>query len=829
LDVLIDVTTGKYMPSDPDAIGILRYVRYVLENGSLMDIDLMRYFPYGYDNMTEFSLMSHLIVYFYKILHFFSPAVTIEFADVIYPAFAFVVALIFFYLLLRKVFDWRVASLGSLFLAILPSYLFRTMAGVSDKEAMAMIFLYVCMWAFISFFLEKKDWVAYVYGIVAGLSLGFMWAIWGGVNFVFLSVGAFVLILILLERLRARDLWVYGLFLLVSFLTAKFLFPDRVYFMALIIGFTSGMMYFAFIVGLFNYLIFEKDYLKIKSKFGKLHTGLVSILIVLGLGFLIFLVAYGPDFIVERVSDVYIDLVEPFGRNRWALTVAESQQPYFTDWMNNFSWKFLLVVFGGALVLAYEMFKGLQKKTYYLISAYGAFILAFSLNRYSSSSNYLNGETNFAIFLYIGSLILFGIYLLYELGSLWRSNKEEFIGWTSKINLGYLFISVFFIFTLVGARSAVRLLFLFTPAVAILGAVFLIFMFDYAKKIQDQIWKYGIWIALGIVTFFFVWSFYENTYNQGISMGTGYTSQWQYGMDWVRNNTPEDAVFAHWWDYGYYVQTGGERATLSDGGNANPTVNHLLGRHLLMADNDTEALEFLLSRNATHVLAISDEIGKYGAFASIGSDGNYDRFSYLTVYGLDSGQTQETRDGINLVYTGGMFLEEDYVYEDVLYPAYSAGVVGFAVPTLYDENGTFKQFDQPYVVIASESNYVQVPLKCLYFSGQEIIFEDGKFDACLQIIPTYSGGSVNPFGAGLYLTPRIYGNWFAQHYLFGESNEYFKLVYSDEASVPLMVYEGRIVGPLKIWEISYPSDLVIPEEYYMTSLPEDVQRVIEIN
>jgi hypothetical protein len=201
----------------------------------------------------------------------------------------------------------------------------------------------------------------------------------------------------------------------------------------------------------------------------------------------------------------------------------------------------------------------------------------------------------------------------------------------------------------------------------------------------------------------------------------------------------------------------------------------------------------------------------------------------LTVYGLDSGQTQETRDGINLVYTGGMFLEEDYVYEDVLYPAYSAGVVGFAVPTLYDENGTFKQFDQPYVVIASESNYVQVPLKCLYFSGQEIIFEDGKFDACLQIIPTYSGGSVNPFGAGLYLTPRIYGNWFAQHYLFGESNEYFKLVYSDEASVPLMVYEGRIVGPLKIWEISYPSDLVIPEEYYMTSLPEDVQRVIEIN
>ena len=194
LDVLIDVTTGKYMPSDPDAIGILRYVKYLLENGSLMNIDYMRYFPYGFSAVDEFNLMSHLIVYFYKILHFFNASVTIELADVIYPAFAFVVALVFFYLLLKRIFDWRIATLASLFLAILPSSLFRTMVGVSDKEAMAMIFFYLTLWTFISFFLEKKNWLAYVYGVVAGLSLGFTWAIWGGVNFLFLSIGTFMLI-----------------------------------------------------------------------------------------------------------------------------------------------------------------------------------------------------------------------------------------------------------------------------------------------------------------------------------------------------------------------------------------------------------------------------------------------------------------------------------------------------------------------------------------------------------------------------------------------------------------------------------------------------------
>ena len=828
LDVLIDVTTGKYMPSDPDAIGILRYVKYLLENGSLMNIDYMRYFPYGFSAVDEFNLMSHLIVYFYKILHFFNASVTIELADVIYPAFAFVVALVFFYLLLKRVFDWRIATLASLFLAILPSYLFRTMVGVSDKEAMAMIFFYLTLWTFISFFLEKKNWLAYVYGIVAGLSLGFTWAIWGGVNFLFLSIGAFMLISIFLERLNNRNLWIYGIFLLVFYITGEVLFSSRTNLAAMLVSFTSALMFFAFLIGVVKFLIFDKDFLKIKNKFGRFHTGILSFCIVLGIALLFFMVVYGPDFITERISDIYIDMVEPFGRNRWALTVAESQQPYFTDWMSNFSWKFLLIVFGGALILGYELFRGLQKKTYYLTAAYGLFLLAFSLNRYSSGSTLLNGETTFAIILYIGSLFLFGLYLLYTLGNLWWKNNDEFVAWTNKINLGYLFISLFFVFTLVGARSAVRLLFSFTPAVAIMGAVFVFFIADYAMNFNDKVWKYGIWIFLIVVTLIFVFNFYNTTYNQSVSMGTGYTQQWQYGMDWIRENTPTDAVFAHWWDYGYYLQTGGERATLSDGGNAHPTINHLLGRHLLMADNDTEALEFLASRNATHVLAISDEIGKYGAFASIGSDGNYDRYSYLTLFNLDNSQTQETRDGINLVYTGGMYLEDDFIYQDILYSAYGAGVAGFMVPAIYDENGSISNFEQPFVLIASQSGYVQVPLTCLFINGQEIIFSEGEFDACLQLIPVVSNDNYNIIGAGLYLSPRVYGNWFAEHYLFGKSNENFNLVYSDEASVPLMIYNGRIVGPLKIWEVSYPDDLEIPEEYYATSLPDDVQKVVEL-
>jgi dolichyl-diphosphooligosaccharide--protein glycosyltransferase len=35
-------------------------------------------------------------------------------------------------------------------------------------------------------------------------------------------------------------------------------------------------------------------------------------------------------------------------------------------------------------------------------------------------------------------------------------------------------------------------------------------------------------------------------------------------MQWLRENTPEDAVIASWWDYGYWISTLAERKTLAD-------------------------------------------------------------------------------------------------------------------------------------------------------------------------------------------------------------------------------------------------------------------------
>jgi dolichyl-diphosphooligosaccharide--protein glycosyltransferase len=42
------------------------------------------------------------------------------------------------------------------------------------------------------------------------------------------------------------------------------------------------------------------------------------------------------------------------------------------------------------------------------------------------------------------------------------------------------------------------------------------------------------------------------------------TNDWTETMQWLKENTPEDAVIAAWWDYGYWISTLGERKTLAD-------------------------------------------------------------------------------------------------------------------------------------------------------------------------------------------------------------------------------------------------------------------------
>lgn len=59
--------------------------------------------------------------------------------------------------------------------------------------------------------------------------------------------------------------------------------------------------------------------------------------------------------------------------------------------------------------------------------------------------------------------------------------------------------------------------------------------------------------------------------NGGTSFTTS-TSDWGDTLEWIKNNTPEDAVIGAWWDYGYWIQTKAERASLADNSTVSTSI-----------------------------------------------------------------------------------------------------------------------------------------------------------------------------------------------------------------------------------------------------------------
>jgi len=78
------------------------------------------------------------------------------------------------------------------------------------------------------------------------------------------------------------------------------------------------------------------------------------------------------------------------------------------------------------------------------------------------------------------------------------------------------------------------------------------------------------------------------------------TSDWLDSMEWIKNNTPKDAVVAAWWDYGYWISTMGERATLADNSTVNTWIIENIAKMFL--SNPDEAWHLLQEMQADYIL-----------------------------------------------------------------------------------------------------------------------------------------------------------------------------------------------------------------------------------
>ena len=319
-----------------------------------------------------------------------------------------------------------------------------------------------------------------------------------------------------------------------------------------------------------------------------------------------------------------------------------------------------------------------------------------------------------------------------------------------------LYVIAFFV-----SHNQIRMLFAFAPMAAIISAATLTRLADYAGRKNSKL----VTVALVIIVLLLLWQAIPSAIAQNKGAGSMIPGQWDNAMTFLREQTPKDSVVAHWWDYGHMTVAIGERTAVTDGGNVR-SWNHDSGRYFLTGKDRESTLSYLKTHKVTHILISDQEIPKYHAFSLIGSETNMDRYSTIGTFALQD--VREARDGTNYLYGGGWTFDQNIVIGNLVLSAGQAQIVGY-------KNGARMAF--PETSTSLKGCLVLVP----FFQDQTNWHEDG---------------------GAFWASEKAWDTNFARLYLYGENDPNFKQVYSD--SLPLALYQGRSIGPIKIWEVQYP-------------------------
>ncbi len=552
--------------------------------------------------------------------------------------------------------------------------------------------------------------------------------------------------------------------------------------------------------------------------------------IVVLLGILFSIIIYGNFF--PLVKDIIGRLLHPFGTGRVGLTVAENKAPYLKDWMNQTGKILFWLFLGGLVLIGANISKAIKKhgRKIGFIFFWVLLILGILFSKFSSNSIF-NGTNFISGLFYFGSIVVFGIYCIRFYYKEKLDIKPELIiifSWT--------------IFMLIAARGAIRLFFVITPFVCFSVGIFISSLAGYYKKSRDDLGKMLLGILLiGVIiaSLFSFFSLATASVSQAKYTGPSANLQWQQAMTWVRENTPKNAIFLHWWDYGYWVQYLGQRPTLSDGGHFQGEFrNHMVGRYVLTTPHPETALSFMKTNNASYLLIDSTDLGKYTAYSSIGSDEiGEDRLSQIPTMLSDKSQVQETKNGEIRVYRGGALVDQDIVYNadntQIFLPAQRAVIIGIIAESIENPATNKISFKQPTGIFIYNNQQYRIPLRYVYFNGQVADFKNGM-EAGVMIIPRINqvSGSgriqLDVLGASIYLSPKVFKSLFVQLYLMDDYfNNYSTIKLAHGQDDPVIsslkaqgleigefAYFNGFKGPIKIWNIrDIPDNILIREEF----------------
>ena len=289
-------------------------------------------------------------------------------------------------------------------------------------------------------------------------------------------------------------------------------------------------------------------------------------------------------------------------------------------------------------------------------------------------------------------------------------------------------------------------------------------------------------------------------------------SSMRQAFNWMEENLPQKAVIAASWEYGSFLNLHANRATIIDEEQISYWV-HLMNRHVMLEQTEEEALEFLKTHRATHLLITQRDINLLPTLSELGSDETYDRRCTIFHFGehVETILTQPVGESFYRYLIPGLKakVDEPLQLEERIYPS-GAWQVSSVYLQAKHQGQSFPELKSALVELDTGEQVLRLRPEKLFFNS-EWIRQEGNVLPCTLLIHTPSN---NPSDWHvLFLSQRARQSLMIRLYLFNESSDFFKPIYPP-TNGPSTNYEARL------WEISYPPDVKPNPKYLLTQFPD---------
>lgn len=425
--------------------------------------------------------------------------------------------------LVRVIGGTTAGLFASLFFSISLPIIIRGQIGWFKSEPLGLFFSVLAVYLFLSGIKSKNFKISISKMITSGIFITFGLSAWGGDQFFILPIGIFILTLPFLRKDHKFLILTIPVFTISAILTS-FLFER------LASNFVMGLGGLTLVVPtifLISCIVIQQK----SNENSKNRNGLIFLAAILIVGSSLLIVNVDSNFI-PLPSHRYLNAINPFLTTTDPLVDSISEHAT-TTLAQSFLFHSILMIFAGLGI--WLMLKNINKSKF-IENDMISFSLIIGLTGVYISSAFVRLEVFASLSIIILSSIGVSIIL-----------KEFFSNKVELKNIKNFTLTLSLVFGLI--------FLLVTP---------IIFPAD------------GNVLA--------VTKNPPTILNGGTSFSMS-TEDWNETLDWIKNNTPKDSVIASWWDYGYWIQTKAERATLADNATVSTKIIENIAKMFLSSPN----------------------------------------------------------------------------------------------------------------------------------------------------------------------------------------------------------------------------------------------------